>query len=220
MPSSRRPSARRPRRSWSRPTGTTCSTSSARGRGPGGTAARDDQEHGVLELVPGAEVHRQHHPRSVHHGQHAHQLDGGRRVLDALVAEARLRWGLDPAQGLQVVAAERLVATPIEPSRPVLIVPLAAFRVDGARLPCRPCRAGRVRAAATRWRSSGGCIRPVTWSAGSGRPRGRRSGRSMPATSSGPCILVRWRPRARPRPRGRCPGSRGPAPARWLPLGP
>ncbi len=51
-------------------------------------------------------------------------------MLDALVAEARLRWGLDPAQGLQVVAAERLVATPIEPSRPVLIVPLAAFRVD------------------------------------------------------------------------------------------
>jgi len=44
-------------------------------------------------------------------------------VLDALVAEARLRWGLDPAAGLQVVAAERLVATPVEPSRPVLIVP-------------------------------------------------------------------------------------------------
>jgi tetrapyrrole methylase family protein/MazG family protein len=46
-------------------------------------------------------------------------------VLDALVAEARLRWGLDLAAGLQVVAAERLVATPIEPSRPLLIVPLA-----------------------------------------------------------------------------------------------
>jgi hypothetical protein len=39
-------------------------------------------------------------------------------VLDALVAEARLRWGLDLAAGLQVIAAERLVATPIEPSRP------------------------------------------------------------------------------------------------------
>ena len=46
-------------------------------------------------------------------------------MLDALVAEARLRWGLDPAAGLQVVAAERLVATPIEPSRPVLVVPMA-----------------------------------------------------------------------------------------------
>jgi tetrapyrrole methylase family protein/MazG family protein len=48
-------------------------------------------------------------------------------VLDALVAEARARWGLDLAAGLQVVAAERLVATPIEASRPVLIVPLAAL---------------------------------------------------------------------------------------------
>jgi tetrapyrrole methylase family protein/MazG family protein len=49
-------------------------------------------------------------------------------VLDALVAEARLRWGLDLAAGLQVIAVERLVATPIEPSRPVLIVPLATLR--------------------------------------------------------------------------------------------
>jgi tetrapyrrole methylase family protein/MazG family protein len=51
-------------------------------------------------------------------------------VLDALVAEARLRWGLDLATGLQVVAAERLVATPIEPSRPALIVPLTILRVS------------------------------------------------------------------------------------------
>ena len=46
-------------------------------------------------------------------------------MLDALVAEARLRWGLDLSAGLQVVATEHLVATPIEPSRPLLIVPLA-----------------------------------------------------------------------------------------------
>lgn len=46
-------------------------------------------------------------------------------MLDALVAEARIRWGLDPAAGLQVIAAERLIATPIEPSRPVLVVPSA-----------------------------------------------------------------------------------------------
>ncbi|MFL5715250.1 MAG: nucleoside triphosphate pyrophosphohydrolase [Chloroflexota bacterium] len=52
-------------------------------------------------------------------------------MLDALVAEARLRWGLDPATGLQVVAAERLVAMPIEPSRPLLIVPLATLRATG-----------------------------------------------------------------------------------------
>jgi tetrapyrrole methylase family protein / MazG family protein len=49
-------------------------------------------------------------------------------VLDALVAEARLRWGLDLSAGLQVVAAEHLIATPIEPSRPLLIVPLAMLR--------------------------------------------------------------------------------------------
>ena len=46
-------------------------------------------------------------------------------MLDALLAEARLRWGLDPTAGLQVVAAEGLIATPIEPSRPLLVVPVA-----------------------------------------------------------------------------------------------
>ncbi|HEV8280407.1 MAG TPA: nucleoside triphosphate pyrophosphohydrolase [Candidatus Limnocylindrales bacterium] len=49
-------------------------------------------------------------------------------MLDALVTEARLRFGLDPAAGLQVVAAERLIATPLEASRPVLIVPTAMLR--------------------------------------------------------------------------------------------
>ncbi len=49
-------------------------------------------------------------------------------MLDALVAEARLRWGFEPADGLQIVTAERLVASPIEASRPVLIVPLAVLR--------------------------------------------------------------------------------------------
>jgi tetrapyrrole methylase family protein/MazG family protein len=52
-------------------------------------------------------------------------------MLDALVTEARLRFGLDPAAGLQVIAAERLIATPIEPSRPVLLVPLAVLRAGG-----------------------------------------------------------------------------------------
>jgi tetrapyrrole methylase family protein/MazG family protein len=50
-------------------------------------------------------------------------------VLDALVAEARLRWELDLGTGLQVVAAERLIGTPVEPSRPLLLVPLAVLRV-------------------------------------------------------------------------------------------
>ncbi|MEX2185115.1 MAG: nucleoside triphosphate pyrophosphohydrolase [Chloroflexota bacterium] len=52
-------------------------------------------------------------------------------MLDALVTEARLRFGLDLADGLQVVAAERIVATPVEASRPVLVVPAAALRVPG-----------------------------------------------------------------------------------------
>ena len=51
-------------------------------------------------------------------------------MLDALVAEARLRWGLDLAAGLQVIAADRLVATPLEPSRPALIVPAAVLRAS------------------------------------------------------------------------------------------
>ena len=49
-------------------------------------------------------------------------------MLDALLAEARLRWGLDPAAGLAVVTAELLVATPVEPSGPVLVVPAARLR--------------------------------------------------------------------------------------------
>ena len=49
-------------------------------------------------------------------------------MLDALLAEARLRWGLDPAAGLAVVTAERLVATPVEASGPVLLVPAARLR--------------------------------------------------------------------------------------------
>ena len=49
-------------------------------------------------------------------------------MLDALVTEARLRFGLDPAGGLQIIAAERLIATPFEASRPVLLVPLSMLR--------------------------------------------------------------------------------------------
>jgi tetrapyrrole methylase family protein / MazG family protein len=48
-------------------------------------------------------------------------------MLDALLAEARLRWGLDASAGLQVAAAERLIGTPIEASRPLIIVPLATL---------------------------------------------------------------------------------------------
>jgi MazG family protein len=70
-------------------------------------------------------------------------------VLDALVTEARLRFGLDPAAGLQIVAAERLIAIPIEASRPVLIVPIAMLRPgdpdpDLQPLPGRHGSAGRT----------------------------------------------------------------------------
>jgi tetrapyrrole methylase family protein/MazG family protein len=49
-------------------------------------------------------------------------------MLDALIAEARIRWGLDPADGLQVAAVERLVAIPVDAWRPLLLVPAAALR--------------------------------------------------------------------------------------------
>ncbi len=59
-------------------------------------------------------------------------------MLDALVAEARARWGLDLAAGLQVVAAERIVATPIEPTRPLLVVPLGLLRAGVPPDPVEP----------------------------------------------------------------------------------
>jgi len=46
-------------------------------------------------------------------------------MLDALLAEARERWGLDVSAGVQVVPTEGLIAAPIEPSRPLLLVPRA-----------------------------------------------------------------------------------------------
>ena len=46
-------------------------------------------------------------------------------MLDALVSEAVRDYGLDLGAGLQVVAAEGLASTPIEPSRPLLVVPIA-----------------------------------------------------------------------------------------------
>jgi tetrapyrrole methylase family protein/MazG family protein len=53
-------------------------------------------------------------------------------MLDALVAEAVDRFGLDLGAGIQVVAAERLTATPIEASRPLLVVPLAMLGAAAA----------------------------------------------------------------------------------------
>jgi tetrapyrrole methylase family protein/MazG family protein len=58
-------------------------------------------------------------------------------VLDALIAEARRRWSLDLAAGLQVIVTERLIGTPLEPSRPAFLVP--AGHLD-ATLPTEPPR--------------------------------------------------------------------------------
>jgi tetrapyrrole methylase family protein/MazG family protein len=53
-------------------------------------------------------------------------------VLDAFLAEARIRWGLDPAGGLQIATPEGLIGTPVEPTRPLLVVPLALLRAPNA----------------------------------------------------------------------------------------
>ena len=58
-------------------------------------------------------------------------------MLDALVADARTNWGLDVSAGLQLVAAEGLVGTPIEASRPLLVVPLERLQT-GPAAPPRP----------------------------------------------------------------------------------
>lgn len=64
-------------------------------------------------------------------------------MVDALLAEARHRWGLDPARGFQVVPSERLAGIPVEPSRPLLLVPLALLRVaPGDPEPALPGRHG------------------------------------------------------------------------------
>ncbi len=52
-------------------------------------------------------------------------------MLDAFVAEARVRWGLDPSAGLQIVAPDRLGLFPVDPARPLLIVPRSMFGQAG-----------------------------------------------------------------------------------------
>jgi tetrapyrrole methylase family protein/MazG family protein len=59
-------------------------------------------------------------------------------MLDALLAEARVRWGLDPSAGFALVVAERLTATPVEPSLPVLVVPAVRLRAAAPAVEGRP----------------------------------------------------------------------------------
>ncbi len=85
-------------------------------------------------------------------------------MLDALLAEARLRWGLDPSAGLQVATAEWLVGTPIEPSRPLLVVPLATLlgRAGGASDDAASGRGAAAAAEALPGRAGPGGDDPVT----------------------------------------------------------
>src|SRR4051794_5908423 len=59
-------------------------------------------------------------------------------MLDALLAEARLRWGFDLRAGLAVCVTERLVATPIEPTVPTLVVPAARLKLTAGEEPPPP----------------------------------------------------------------------------------
>ncbi len=129
-------------------------------------------------------------------------------MLDALVAEARLRWGLDLAAGLQVVASERLIASPVEASRPLLLVPLALLHAaDEAAGPPEPLP-GRH---GPDGRDGLGVLRrlyPGDHPVGRfGAPEATTVAALAPADLAGPLYLRRWPPR-RPSPdRGRCPRS-------------
>ena len=61
-------------------------------------------------------------------------------MLDVLLSQAAARWAFDPADGIQVVNAERLTATPIEPTRPLLIVPAETLLAPG--MSASPSNAG------------------------------------------------------------------------------
>jgi MazG family protein len=65
-------------------------------------------------------------------------------MLDALLAEARLRWGLNLAGGVAVIPAEGLVGVPLEPTHALVIVPLASLRIErpAAPPPALPGRHG------------------------------------------------------------------------------
>ena len=80
-------------------------------------------------------------------------------MLDALVNEAQLRWGLDLSLGLQIAALEQLTATPIEPSRPLIVAPLGMI--------------GRVPAAAGRDGSEPSTVRQPSALPGRHGPTGR-----------------------------------------------
>ena len=228
------PAGRRPSRTRSSPRRRTACRRAIAGRRPRLLRGPGDR-HAVAGPRPGADAPRQRlrptgtrgsrttRPRRRSSGSWTRPppADAESRVLDALLAEARLRWGLDPADGLAVVPAERLIAVPLEPSRPMLLVPLAVLRTTAARRSAGArSRGATVPPAATPSPSCGASTRRITRWGGSARPRPRPSAPSSRADLAD---------RALPRP-GR-PGAGGrlavgdaldlepPAGARRLPVG-
>ena len=122
-------------------------------------------------------------------------------MLDALIAEARVRWGLDPADGLQVAALERLAAVPVDAWRPLVVVPAVALRSPVRTSPSSRSRDGTVTERPPPRRSSGASIRRITrWGSSVGRGR-RPSAPSPTSTSPAPLYLgplARRRRRRRP----------------------
>ena len=86
-----------------------------------------------------------------------------------------MRWGLDLAAGLQVVPAERIIATPVEASRPLLLVPLAILRTADDGVPVEPLPGRHGPAGRDPLAVLGRLYRPTTRWAASACPIGPRS---------------------------------------------
>src|SRR6478609_7018131 len=142
--SSRRRSARSATRSSSRMTAPTCSSCPT--RSPASPTPSRRPRSRAPRSRSGTRSRRPTSTSPATRRSPAPPPDRGvaRTMLDALLAEARLRWRLDPAAGLALVVAERLVATPVEPTVPLLIVPASRVRgsVDASTVVPLPGRHG------------------------------------------------------------------------------
>jgi MazG family protein len=112
-------------------------------------------------------------------------------MLDALLDEARTRWGMDPAAGFAVVVAEQLIATPVEPLLPVLVVPGARLRAAPPALDAAPAALpGRHGAAGRDPLSVLRRLYPADHDVGRlGNPDGTTIGAMTPADFAGPLYL-------------------------------
>jgi MazG family protein len=112
-------------------------------------------------------------------------------VLDALVTEARLRWRFEPASGLQLVAAETLIGSPIEASRPLLVVPLATLRAGSEAPPDAIPLAGRAGPGGDDPVAVLGRLYPADHPIGRfGQPDGLTVGQLAPAALGSPLYLA------------------------------